>query len=313
MKKTIRLGSRGSPLALLQAEEVRKKLLSVHPDLYREADIDIVPIRTSGDWQPGQLDISFRESGGNKELFTKEIELALMGGHIDMAVHSMKDLSSLLPPGLEIIALLERVDPRDAFIGRTVRHLDDLPAGASIGTSSLRRQAQILARRPDIEIVPLRGNVETRLQKLKDGKADAIVLAMAGIIRLGLDNVVSSVLDSAIMLPAAAQGAIGIEIRQDDDYVRNILKPINHPQTSVCVMAERALLRELDGSCHTPIGAFAHLRDANTLSLEGLAAMPDGSSLVRLGTKGSIADAESIGIELGRHMKSMLPPDFFAA
>src|ERR1700722_6591825 len=159
MKKILRLGSRGSPLALLQAEEARKKIFAAHPEFEKEIEIEIVPIRTNGDWRPGHRETSFRDNGGNKELFTKEIEDALMEGHIDMATHSMKDVATVLPEGLEITAMLERLDPREAFIGRTTRTMDELPKGASVGTSSVRRQAQILARRPDLKIMPLRGNV----------------------------------------------------------------------------------------------------------------------------------------------------------
>jgi hydroxymethylbilane synthase len=207
MKKNMRLGTRGSPLALVQAEEVKKKLLSLHP----EASIEIVPIRTIGDWQNGQKDQRLIDLGGNKGLFTKEIEEALQHGAIDMAVHSMKDVASMLPTNLVIAAILDREDPRDAFVGSTQHTLDALPSGSTIGTSSVRRQAQILARRPDLRVVPLRGNVDTRLKKLGDGIADSIILAVAGMTRLGLANKISSIVETDIMLPAAAQGAIGIE------------------------------------------------------------------------------------------------------
>jgi hydroxymethylbilane synthase len=230
-----------------------------------------------------------------------------------MAVHSMKDVGSYLPAGLKIESVLERGDPRDAFIGSTARTLDELPQGARIGTSSLRRQAQILARRLDVRIVPMRGNLETRLEKLKAGQADAIILAMAGLTRLGLGHVATSVLEPEIMLPAAAQGAIGIEIREDDYETQKIVQTINVPETALCVQAERALLRVLDGSCHTPIGSYARVVSPSVLKLEGLAAYPDGTSLIKLDSKGALADAEQIGEQLGMRMKDMLPVNFFAA
>jgi hydroxymethylbilane synthase len=313
MKKILRIGSRGSPLALFQAEAVRQKLFHTHPQLGTEMDVEIVPIRTSGDWRPGDTELSFRETGGNKELFTKEIEEALLGQYIDMAVHSMKDVASILPTGLMIAALLERADPRDAFIGRAAKTLDALPEGSSIGTSSLRRQAQILAHRPDLRIVPMRGNLETRLEKLKAGKADAIVLAMAGLIRLGLEHVATSILESDVMLPAAAQGAIGIEIRQHDGEIQNLLKPINSSEAMACIQAERSLLRVLDGNCHTPIGAYAHFTTPLTLKLEAVAARPDGTSLLRTKSEGPVAEAEALGIRLGEQMKKSLPANFFSA
>jgi hydroxymethylbilane synthase len=313
MKKILRLGSRGSPLALLQAEEVRKKIFTAHEGLAREFEIEIVPIRTVGDWRPGAKETSFRDNGGNKELFTKEIEEALQNSHIDMAVHSMKDVASWLPVGLEITAMLDRVDPREAFVGRVARTLDELPSGATVGTSSVRRQAQLLARRPDLKIVPLRGNVETRLKKLEDGQADATLLAMAGLIRLGLQDRATSILATDVMLPAAAQGAIGIEVRSGDEDIKKLLLPVNCKKTFTCVSAERALLQELDGSCATPIGALANFTSADELSLEVMVARPDGSSVERMTAAGSAKEAAKLGRDLGAKMKSRLPPDFFTA
>jgi hydroxymethylbilane synthase len=312
MKKILRLGSRSSPLALLQAEEVRKKIFAANSGFENEAEIEIVPIRTNGDWRPGSRETSFRDNGGNKELFTKEIEEALFDGHIDMAVHSMKDVASVLPAGLEIVAMLERTDPREAFIGRAARTLDELPSGATVGTSSVRRQAQTLARRPDVRIVPLRGNVETRLKKLANGHADAILIALAGLIRLGLQERASSIFEIDDMLPAAGQGAIGIEIRHGDDDIRRLLMPVNSRATFTCVSAERALLKKLDGSCATPIGALAAFTSADEITLEGLVAKPDGTSVVRMKASGAAAEADLIGTELGDKMKSRLPPDFYA-
>ena len=313
MKKTLRLGTRGSPLALIQAETVQKTLLSTLPELAESTTIEIVPISTSGDWRPEHREQSFRELGGNKELFTKEIDEALICGHIDMAVHSMKDVGSWLPEPIEFVSMLKRADPRDAFIGRDAQRLEDLPKGAVVGTASLRRQAQLLQRRPDLRIVPLRGNVETRLKKIADGHADATLLALAGLVRLGLESRASSILSTDIMLPAAAQGAIGIAIRKQDVELRNTLQAINVGETFVCVQAERALLRKLDGSCHTPIGALAVLYGKGQMTLEAMAAKPDGSSVTRMNIQGKVEDAEQLGTELGTRMKATLPADFFAA
>lgn len=314
MKKSIRFGTRGSPLALLQAEEVRRKLLAVHPDIEKETTIEIVPIHTTGDWKPEQKETRFVDLGGNKGLFTKEIEEALLGGHIDLAIHSMKDVDSRLPDGLEIAALLDRSDPRDAFIGRTARTLDELPAGASVGTSSLRRQAQILARRPDLRVVPLRGNVDTRLRKLADGMADATLLAVAGLARLGATDKISSIMETDVMLPAAAQGAIGIETRRDDHALRQFLMPLNSHETSLCVGAERALLYVLDGDCKTPVAALARLTGAglNEITLEALVAKPDGTEIIRLTRTGSAQDFMVVGTELGQMLKDRISPGFFA-
>ena len=313
MKKTLRLGTRGSPLALVQAEEARKIIFSAHSGLSETTNIEIVPIVTSGDWRPEHREQSFRELGGNKELFTKEIDEALLTGYIDMAIHSMKDVGTNLPDNMGIAAYLQRVDPRDAFIGREVRRFEDLPKGAVIGTASLRRQAQILAHRPDLKVVSLRGNVETRLKKLADGHADATLLALAGLTRLGLQDRATSILSTDIMLPAAAQGALGIAARMDDDEVCDLLRPINVRETEVCVTAERAFLRKLDGSCHTPIGALATLGVDGQLHLDGMVAAADGTSVVRMQSSGAVKDADQLGEELGTRVKAVLPANFFAA
>lgn len=313
MKKTIRFGTRGSPLALVQAEEVRKKLFATHPDLQSTVEVEIVPIRTAGDWKPEHKEKTFIELGGNKGLFTKEIEDALLTGHIDMAIHSMKDVASWLPDSLDIACVLDREDPRDAFIGREVKTLDELPSGAIVGTSSLRRQSQILARRPDLRVTALRGNVDTRLKKLADGLADATLLAVAGLSRLGLANRISSILEPDIMLPAAAQGTIGIEIRRGDDEIRNLLAPLNSAATAVCVHAERALLKILDGSCHTPVGVLAQIKPNGRVHLDAVVAKPDGTSLIRVHGESAPQDTEKMGIELGHKLKAQLPADFFTS
>jgi len=312
MQKTIRLGTRGSPLALIQAEEVKKRLITAHPEIGRNAVIEIVPIRTTGDWKPEHKERSFIELGGNKGLFTKEIEEALLSSHIDMAVHSMKDVASSLPDNLEIAAILERLDPRDAFIGRQARTLDELPKGATVGTSSLRRQSQLLAHRPDLRIVPLRGNVDTRLKKLADGFADATLLAVAGLMRLDMLDRLSSIMSTDVMLPAAAQGAIGIEIRKDDAAMQEWLKPLNAPDTFICIATERALLKALDGSCHTPIGVFAKIA-GDKIALEVKVARANGTSLFHLTETTPRQDAESFATEIGLKLKAQLPPDIFSA
>ncbi|MDR3451022.1 MAG: hydroxymethylbilane synthase [Alphaproteobacteria bacterium] len=313
MKKSIRLGTRGSPLALIQAEEIRRRLLAAHPHLGEEADIDIVPIRTTGDWRPEHKDRRFIEMGGNKGLFTKEIEEALLTGHIDMAVHSMKDVASVMPQGLAIATVTERNDPRDAFVGRVAHTLDELPQGATVGTSSLRRQAQLLAQRPDLRVVPLRGNVETRLKKLEDGLADATLLAVAGMARLDVAGRISSILPTSLMLPAAAQGALGVEIRADDEEVRGLLAALTHEASSVCVTAERAVMRAIEGSCHTPAGAYAVMTGPGQFSIEALVARADGTSLLRLSASGAAADADAIGAQLGMELRGRSPADIFAA
>jgi len=312
MIKTVRLGSRGSPLALIQAGEVQKKLFEAHPGLDQKLAIEIVPIRTTGDWRPEHKEKTFMEMGGNKGLFTKEIEEALLSGHIDMAVHSMKDVASVLPDRLEIPVVLERLDARDAFIGHDAKTLDELPIGATVGTSSLRRQSQLLARRPDLRIIPLRGNVDTRLRKLGEGIADATLLAVAGLIRMSATNRISSILDMDVMLPAAAQGIVGIEIRRGDKELMELLAPLNDQQTQLCVTAERELLRILDGSCHTPIGVHAQIIDRGNMKLDVLVARADGTSVVKLSETGLAKNAEALGQELGYKLKAQLPLDFFA-
>ncbi|MER2520753.1 MAG: hydroxymethylbilane synthase [Bdellovibrionales bacterium] len=311
MKKIIRIGSRGSPLALLQAKEVCARIIAKNPSLSREAEFEIVPIQTSGDWTPGQKEISFRDAGSNKELFTKEIEQALLSDTIDMAVHSMKDVASRLPNELEIAAMLDRADPRDALMLREAKSLADLPQGAVFGTSSLRRQAQILALRPDLKIVPLRGNIETRLRKLEEGKIDATMLAAASLVRLGMKEKATAIFETDAMTPAAGQGALGIEIKSGANDIRALVSSVNAPETFTCVEAERAFLRKLDGSCHTPIGAFAWYSAPDMIRLEGLAAKPDGSYVLKLEAEGPAKEAEQLGASLGETFRSKLTPSFW--
>ena len=304
MTERLRIGTRGSPLAVFQAETVGAGLMQAHPDL----TVEYVVIRTSGD---RIQDRRLAEIGG-KGLFCKEIEEALLDDAIDLAVHSMKDVETVLPPGLCIAAILPREDPRDAFLSPKAGSLADLPAGARVGTSSVRRQAQILHRRPDLEIVPFRGNVETRLRKLDGDEADATLLAMAGLNRLGKADAVTSVIGTDELLPAAGQGAIGIEIREANDRVRECLGAINDPRSETCIAAERAMLAALDGSCRTPIGALAEWDGAGAaITLQGLAARPDGTALHRHADQAPAADAAALGTETGRVLRAAMGEDFF--
>ena len=306
----IRIGTRGSPLALVQARMVREALAAAHPDLRGPDDIQILPIRTTGD---AVQDRKLMEIGG-KGLFTKEIEEALLDGRIDCAVHSMKDMPTWLPDGLVIGAMLAREDARDALLARTGKRIAELPRGATVGTASLRRQAQLLALRPDLRVVPLRGNVETRLRKLAAGEVDATLLAVAGLKRLGLLDKAAAIIDSDEILPAVGQGAIGIEIRADDLRLRTLLAPLDHRATSLCVTAERTCLAELDGSCHTPIAAYAEISaDGRNLRLRSLIALPDGTAVRRDERQGSAADPAALGRTAGQRLKAAAEPAFFAA
>lgn len=311
MKKILRIGTRTSPLALIQAQITRDALFLGNPEMENFCKIEIVPMSTSGDWIPGSRDQSFLEIGGNKGLFTKELEEALYKGTIDFAVHSMKDVSIFVPEGLEFAAVLERANPRDAFLSPIAPVLEDLPEGARVGTSSLRRMAQTLAKRPDLKVVPLRGNVDTRLRKLAEGEAEATILAVAGLQRLGVMDRAASIMDTNTMLPAAAQGALGVEIRSNDDDARKLLAPINSAQTLACVTAERALLKVLDGSCRTPIAALAQFTKEGRIELEALTAKRDGSEIVRMKKEGAAENSEMIGKELGEEIKNRLSADFF--
>jgi hydroxymethylbilane synthase len=301
----IRIGTRGSPLALAQARETRERLAAAHPALAAPDAVEITVIRTSGDMVQ---DRPLAEIGG-KGLFTKEIEEALAQGRIDLAVHSMKDMPTILPEGLAILALLPREDPRDVLFRRDGRTggLATLAPGAVVGTSSLRRQAQILARRPDLAIVPFRGNVDTRLRKLGEGRADATVLALAGLRRLGQGDRAMDVLSIEEMLPAVAQGAIGLEGRIGDRHVEDLVAALHDSTTGSCVAAERALLAALDGSCRTPIAALAELSPGGRLSLRALTATPDGRRVVATSREGGRADAVRLGEDAGAELRARLP------
>jgi hydroxymethylbilane synthase len=303
-KTMLRIGTRGSPLALVQARMVQARLAAaLGVDV---GAIELATIRTSGDVIQ---DRPLAEEGG-KGLFTKEIEEALLDGRIDLAVHSAKDMPTLLPQGLMLAACLEREDARDVFISRKAPSLDALPRGATLGTTSPRRQAIAKRMRPDLRVVPLRGNVETRLRKLDEGQADAIILALAGLKRLGLQAQATKVMSVEEFLPAAAQGAIGIEAREKDSRVRDMLARIDHADTAVAVACERAFLAELDGSCRTPIAGHATL-SGRVLHFRGLIVKPDGSAAHETAVAGALEDAATIGADAGRALRQYAGPGFF--
>lgn len=301
----IRIGTRGSNLALIQVYEMRDRLCEAHG--MAQEDFEVVVIKTSGDTIQ---DKALREFGG-KGLFTKEIEDALIDGEIDMAVHSMKDVPTLEPDGLEIVCMMPRADVRDAFISLKAERLSDLPHGAVVGTSSLRRQAQVKQLRPDIEVVTYRGNVETRLRKLEEGVADATLLACAGLQRLGHGDKITAPVSPDEMLPAIAQGAIGIQIRESDDRRRSLLEGINDAPTQTRVSAERAFLAELDGSCRTPIAGLAEL-DGEELRFRGQILLPDGSQAYRTERSGPARDATAMGKDAAQELLRRAGREFMA-
>ena len=305
LARSVRIGTRGSPLALAQATMVQAALWQAHPDL---PEPEITVIRTTGD---RVQDRPLAEIGG-KGLFTKEIEEALLADEIDVAVHSMKDAQTHLPDGLVIDCILPREDVRDAFFGREVDRLARLPQGSSVGTSSLRRASQILAARPDLRVAPLRGNVATRLDKLAAGEVDATLLAVAGLKRLGEQALIRAYLPVEDMLPAVAQGAVGVERRETDDRVAELLAPLNHPESAVRVAAERSMLADLDGSCRTPIAGLAEIQ-GETLRLRGLVAWPDGSQLFRAEEEGPVEKPVQIGQLVAQRLREMAGPAFFDA
>ena len=300
----LRIGSRGSPLALVQAREVQSRLAKACGLAPEQIEINI--IRTTGD---AIQDRPLAEAGG-KGLFTKEIEEALMSGAIDLAVHSSKDMPTVLPAGLILAAFLPREDARDAFIGRAVKNLAELPQGATVGTASLRRQALLKHMRPDLIVAPMRGNVETRLRKLAAGEADATLLAVAGLKRLGLMAAATHVLDIDEFLPAVGQGAIGLETRADDARTLGLVAAINDPDTETALVAERVFLAMLDGSCRTPIAGHARI-DGDAIYFRGLIAKTDGSAALEVTRKGRRAEAAVLGADAGRELKSRAGPGFF--
>jgi hydroxymethylbilane synthase len=292
-RSTVVLGTRGSKLAVQQSEWVQAQLRKLAPHV----TVTLQRIQTSGD---KILDVPLAQIGG-KGLFVKEIEEALLSGEIDLAVHSMKDVPTELPEGLAILCVPPREDPRDALISREGLVFNDLPRGARIGTSSLRRQSQLLHARPDLTIAMLRGNLDTRLRKLREGQFDAIVLAAAGLRRLAWAHEITEYLAPQISLPAIGQGALGIEGRRDDLFIHSLLSGLNHASSMTAVLAERALLHRLQGGCQVPIAAHATVTGTG-VRLEGLVASVDGKELFRETADGTIEDPESIGIQLAEQL-----------
>jgi hydroxymethylbilane synthase len=299
-----RIGTRGSPLALVQARTVRARLARALGA--KDEEIELAIIRTSGD---AIQDRPLAEEGG-KGLFTKEIEEALLDGRVDLAVHSAKDMPTFSQTGLMMAACLEREDARDVFISRKAMSLAALPQGASLGTASLRRQAIAKRARPDLQVTPLRGNVETRLRKLDEGQVDATILALAGMKRLALTKHATRIMSADEFLPAVGQGAIGIEARADDARVRDMLARIDHADTSTAIACERAFLAALDGSCKTPIAGHATV-SGDAVAFRGLIARPDGGAAHDIAGHGYAKDAVTIGTEAGRELKHRAGPGFF--
>lgn len=303
--KPFRIGTRGSPLALAQAHETRDRLIEAHG--LAMDDFDVVVISTKGD---RVVDRPLSEIGG-KGLFTEEIEAQLADGRIDIAVHSSKDMPTVLPDGFDLSAFLPRENVRDAFIGRTAKTIADLPEGAVIGSSSLRRQALIRRMRPDVSVIPFRGNVQTRLRKIEQGDVDGTLLAMAGLRRLGIADVATDVMEPEAFLPAPGQGAICVESRVGDERVNGLLAAINHRDTQVALSCERAFLGRLDGSCRTPIAGLARV-DGGSIRFSGMVLTPDGQTAHMVSCNGSADDAAALGRSAGDDIRSKAGADFFA-
>jgi len=304
----LRIGTRGSPLALAQAYETRKRLQEKFPELREDGSIEICVMKTQGDMI---LDKSLMELVG-KGLFTKELDTALLGNEVDICVHSLKDVPTWLPEGTVLPCTLPREDTNDAFISKDGKYksISDLPDGAVVGTASLRRQAQILAKNPTLKCVNFRGNVQTRLRKLDDGVVDATLLAIAGLKRMGMQDYATSVLDWEEMLPAVSQGAIGIQCRSDDTRALNYIEALNHRETRICVECERAFLEALDGNCKTPIAGQARVINGE-LVFRGLIAMPDGTKKYEITCAGPLEDAAKLGFEAGAKLKADAGEEFF--
>ena len=291
--QTLKIATRRSPLALWQANYVKERLIQIYPEL----TVELVPLITKGDVI---LDTPLAKIGG-KGLFVKELENALLSGEADIAVHSMKDVPMQFPAGLELSVICKREDPRDAFVSNRYRCLAELPQGARVGTSSLRRQCQLKQLRPDLDIQSLRGNVGTRLSKLDNGDYDAIILAAAGLIRLELQQRIASFIDVETSLPAVGQGAVGIECRSNDERVKRLLAPLADVQTTACVLAERAMNNHLQGGCQVPIGGYAVLQN-NQIYLRALVGALDGSKIIRTEGKSAVENAEVLGVQVGQQL-----------
>ena len=295
-EQTIRIATRKSPLAMWQAEHVAAELKKAHPGI----TVELLGMSTKGD---RILDAPLAKIGG-KGLFVKELEQGMLEGTADIAVHSMKDVPVELPEGLHLPIIMEREDPRDAFVSNKYTCLDELPQGACVGTSSLRRQSQLSERRPDLVIKPLRGNVNTRLAKLDAGEFDAIILASAGLIRLEFSDRIASFISAEQSLPAIGQGAVGIECRKDDECINALLKPLHHEETAIRVHAERAMNHRLNGGCQVPIAGYAELK-VGEVYMRGLVGEPDGSILLRSEARGDAANTEQLGIQVADELLSL--------
>jgi hydroxymethylbilane synthase len=293
LPKRLVIATRESPLALWQARHVRARLQALHPGL----EVKILGMTTTGD----QILESPLARIGGKGLFVKELEHALEDGRADLAVHSMKDVPMNLPDGFALAAIGEREDPRDAFVSTRFTRLEDLPAGSVVGTSSLRRQSQLMAHFPALSVQPLRGNLQTRLRKLDEDQYDAIILAAAGLRRLGLENRIAHLIPPEQSIPAVGQGALGIEIHASREDLRAALAPLNHDETALCVQAERAMSRALAGSCQVPLGAYAHIHNG-MLSITGFVASIDGQRMIRASLRGTPAEAELLGERLAQQL-----------
>ncbi len=298
MPRTLTIATRESPLALWQAEHVRAALLEAHPGL----DVQLLGVTSRGDQL---LDAPLAKVGG-KGLFVKELEEALLDGRADIAVHSMKDVPMEFPEGLALGVICAREDPSDAFVSNRFETMRALPAGSVVGTSSLRRECQLRERRPDLEVRFLRGNVNTRLRKLDDGEYDAIILASAGLIRLGFEARIAECIALEDSLPAGGQGAVGIELRADDAQTGGLLQPLHDVATASCVTAERAMNRRLEGGCQVPIAAYAdYAGEDGQLRLRGLVGRPDGSQVLRAEAHGVVSDPEALGVRVAEELLSL--------
>ena len=302
--KILKIATRQSPLALWQAEHIRARLEALHTDL----KVELVTFVTQGD---KILDTPLAKIGG-KGLFVKELEAALLDGRADLAVHSMKDVPMALPEGLNLAVICEREDPLDAFVSNTYNHFDELPQGAKVGTSSLRRKCQILKQRPDLEIIDLRGNVGTRLSKLDAGNYDAIILASAGLKRLGLAERIRHTIQPEFSLPAVGQGALGLECRTDDQAVLDFIQPLMHSETNACVRAERAFNAYLEGGCQVPIAGYAVLQNGQ-IHLEGRVGSVDGKTLLKAQQIGARENAEQLGVALAQELLAQGAGDILKA
>ncbi len=298
------IASRESALAMWQAEHIRDRLRALYP----ETDVSILGMTTQGDQI---LDVTLSKIGG-KGLFVKELETALANGSADLAVHSLKDVPMNLPEGFALAAVGEREDPHDAFVSNKYENLAALPAGSVVGTSSLRRESQLRARFPHLKVEPLRGNVQTRLRKLDEGQYAAIILAAAGLKRLGLGNRIRGIISSSESLPAVGQGALGIECRADRTDVIALLQPLHHPETAACVLAERALSRQLGGSCQVPLGGFAEVRGGK-LHMRGFVASPDGKRMAQAEMDGDMAAPEALGNKIADALRAQGAGEILAA